>query len=136
MNVRTLLLSAWLLLLLPLAVLAGDEEGKPAAEPQYVKLSPAFVVNVKRGTGARFLQVKADVLVNSKDDAKLVEQHMPLIRHTMIMTISDRDGRKIRTIQMREQLRAEAEAAIRKALKEAAGREVIEGLFFTDFVVQ
>ncbi len=136
MNVRTLLLSTWLLLLLPLAVLAGDEEGKPATEPQYVKLSPAFVVNVKRGTGARFLQVKADVLVNSKDDAKLVEQHMPLIRHTMIMTISDRDGRKIRTIQMREQLRAEAEAAIRKALKEAAGREVIEGLFFTDFVVQ
>ena len=136
MNARFLLVSAWLLLLLPLLVLAGDEEAKSGSEPQYVKLSPAFVVNVKRGTGARFLQVKADVLVNSKDDAKLVEQHMPLIRHTMIMTLSDRDGRKIRTIQMREQLRSEAEAAIRKALKEATGREVIEGLFFTDFVVQ
>ncbi|RMG55457.1 MAG: flagellar basal body protein FliL [Gammaproteobacteria bacterium] len=124
------------LLLVPTLLMAADEEQAKGGEPQYVNLSPAFVVNVKRGTGARFLQVKADVLVNSKEDAKLVELHMPLIRHTMIMTLSDRDGRRIRTIQMREQLRSEAEEAIRKALKEATGKEVIQGLFFTDFVVQ
>lgn len=126
-----------LVLFLATPAWAADEDGdQPKADPKYVKLSPAFVVNLKRGTGARFLQVKAEVLVNSEDDAKEVALHRPAMRHAIIMLLSNQDGRKIRSIETRESLRVEAEEAIRVQLEELAGRPIIEGLFFTNFVVQ
>ena len=115
---------------------AAEDADQPAADPKYVKLSPAFIVNLKRGTGARFLQVKAEVLVNSEEDAKEVALHRPAMRHAIIMLLSNQDGRKIRSIETRENLRVEAEQAIKVQLEELAGRPIIEGLFFTNFVVQ
>lgn len=113
---------------------ADDEDVKK--DPSYVKLSPAFVVNLKRGTGAKFLQVKAEVLVNSTEAAELVRLHMPAIRDAMIMQLSNQDGRAIRSIETREQLRIDAEAAVKKALQDMTGKPVIEGLFFTNYVIQ
>ncbi len=122
-------------LVMPLwAAEEGDEE--VARDPSYVKLSPAFVVNLKRGTGAKFLQVKAEVLVNSKEAAEEVKLHMPAVRHTLIMQLSNQDGRAIRSIETREQLRKDSEAAVKKVLEEMTGEPVIEGLFFTNYVVQ
>jgi flagellar FliL protein len=124
-----------LLLAMP-AWVAAEDTDQPKADPKYVKLSPAFIVNLKLGTGARFLQVKAEVLVNSEEDAKEVALHRPAMRHAIIMLLSNQDGRKIRSIETRESLRGEAEEAIKVQLEELAGRPIIEGLFFTNFVVQ
>lgn len=115
---------------------AEEGEEEVAKDPSYVKLSPAFVVNLKRGTGAKFLQVKAEALVNSKEAAEEVKLHMPAVRHTLIMQLSNQDGRAIRSIETREQLRKDSEAAVKKVLEEMTGGPVIEGLFFTNYVVQ
>jgi len=126
------------LLTLSIMPLWAAEEGEEevAKDPSYVKLSPAFVVNLKRGTGAKFLQVKAEVLVNSKEAAEEVKLHMPAVRHTLIMQLSNQDGRAIRSIETREKLRTDSEAAVKKTLEDMSGGPVIEGLFFTNYVVQ
>lgn len=129
----SLLLGLLGLLAMP-AGAAGEEDVEK--NPSYVKLSPAFVVNMKRGTGAKFLQVKAEVLVNSPEAAELVKLHMPAIRHAMIMQLSNQDGRAIRSIETREKLRKDSEAAIRKTLEDMTGKPVIDGLFFTNYVIQ
>ena len=130
-------LGLYLVILLIIPVWAAEEgEEDVAKDPSYVKLSPAFVVNLKRGTGAKFLQVKAEVLVNSKEAAEEVRLHMPAVRHTLIMQLSNQDGRAIRSIETREQLRKDSEAAVKNTLKDMTGEPVIEGLFFTNYVVQ
>jgi flagellar FliL protein len=61
---------------------------------------------------------------------------MAAIRHTMIMTLSNQDGKTIRSTETREQLRGQAEEAVKQVLTEMNGKPTIEGLFFTNFVVQ
>ncbi len=134
-GISRLFVALVLFLVMPAWAVAEDAD-QPKADPKYVKLSPAFIVNLKRGTGARFLQVKAEVLVNSEEDATEVALHRPAMRHAIIMLLSNQDGRKIRSIETRENLRVEAEKAIKVQLEELAGRPIIEGLFFTNFVVQ
>jgi flagellar FliL protein len=119
-----------------LSVAYAEEGEVEKKDYSYVKLSPAFVVNLKRGTGARFLQVKAEVLVTSKEDGEAVKHHMAAIRHTMIMNLSDQDGKLIRSTETREQLRLQAEEAVKTVLVEMNGKPTIEGLFFTNYVVQ
>lgn len=134
---RILSMALLLGLCVVLAIPAGAAEVEDVKkDPSYVKLSPAFVVNLKRGTGAKFLQVKAEVLVNSPEAAELVRLHMPAIRDAMIMQLSNQDGRAIRSVETREQLRTDAEAAVKKALQQMTGKPVIEGLFFTNYVIQ
>jgi flagellar FliL protein len=135
--VQILRLASVLLLFMMLTVVhAEEEEATEKKDYSYVKLSPAFVVNIQRGTGPRFLQVKAEVLVTSKEDAEAIKTHMAPIRHTMIMTLSDQDGRTIRNTETREQLRIQAEEALKAILTEMNGKPTIEGLFFTNYVVQ
>ena len=128
---------AGVLVLSMMLSMAVAEEGEAEKKDySYIKLSPAFVLNIKRGTGPRFLQVKAEALVGSKEDGEAVKNHMAAIRHTMIMTLSNQDGKTIRSTETREQLRGQAEEAVKQVLTEMNGKPTIEGLFFTNFVVQ
>lgn len=125
-----------LVLSMMLSVAVAEEGEVEKKDYSYIKLSPAFVLNIKRGTGPRFLQVKAEALVGSKEDGEAVKNHMAAIRHTMIMTLSNQDGKTIRSTETREQLRTQAEEAVKQVLTEMNGKPTIEGLFFTNFVVQ
>jgi flagellar FliL protein len=126
-----------LLLSMMLSVAVAEEETEAEKKDySYIKLSPAFVLNIKRGTGPRFLQVKAEALVGSREDGEAVKNHMAAIRHTMIMTLSNQDGKTIRSTETREQLRTQAEEAVKQVLTEMNGKPTIEGLFFTNYVVQ
>ncbi len=137
-----LFLGIFLLLLLPMLAMAeGDEEGAEGAlddEPVYYELSPPFVVNLKDtgGRRIRFLQARIQVLAYGKDKIEKVKTHDAAIRDALITLLSAQSRNDINTAKKKKALQEKALKAVKQVLKSETGREQIEGLYFTNFVVQ
>ncbi|MBK1672798.1 flagellar basal body rod protein [Ectothiorhodospira shaposhnikovii] len=110
--------------------------GSSATFPGYIPLQPALVVNLDNPRRAQYLQLNAQLYVETARDAQLVEHHMPIIRHHLIMFFGGRDPDLVQTSAAREQLRGEALDTLRQIMTEYIGAPTINGLYFTSFIVQ
>ena len=129
----------WLLLFaLPAILLAEDEkseeEQEVAAEIHYYQLKPSVVANLV--SGGRY--IRCDIQLMTRDAAQLEQLtlHDAAIRHTLLLLLSDQDGKQIKTPGGKESLRKEALKQINALLKDQTGKEGVESLFFTTFFVQ
>ncbi|MCA1806181.1 MAG: flagellar basal body-associated FliL family protein [Xanthomonadaceae bacterium] len=102
----------------------------------YIALDPPLVVNLANPTRAQYLQIVAELQVESPQDAAAVQAHMPVIRHTLLVFFGGRDPAEVRPVENREELRAEALGAIRVALETHSGRPAVDALYFTSFLIQ
>jgi flagellar protein FliL len=125
-------LSASMILLVSHAASSQDRE----PHHPYIALDPPLVVNLANARRAQYLQIAAELQVESPLDAAAVEAHMPVIRDTLIVFFSGRDPEELRPVEKREVLRAEALGAIRHALATHAGRPAVDALYFTGFLIQ
>jgi flagellar FliL protein len=137
-----------LLCLLPLMAQAKSaekaEEGRPGFA--YIEMTPAFVVNF--GTTGRIGYLKTDVSLRvSSAAAATVEQHMPALRHELIMLLSSQGAEALEAPEQREALRHAALEAVRKVIAVATGNPPAAGdatpaetgvqdLLFTSFILQ
>ena len=62
--------------------------------------------------------------------------HDALVRHQIVMLLSRQSEKSLSTPEGQEALRVEALSMVQEALKKETGKEQIEDLFFTSFVVQ
>jgi len=124
-----------LCVLLPGLSHANSASGDGGATP-YVALEPPFVVNLKANDRIRFLQIKSQVKLNNSESAPILEHHMAMVRHTLLMLFSEQDEKTIRTLEGKEALREESLTAVREVLEEETGDSLVQQIYFTDFVIQ
>lgn len=103
---------------------------------QYVPLQPAFVVNLADEGSTRYLQ--AEVQVSSRDPQTVTDlgTHSPAIRNALLMLFAKKTQAELRSVEGREKLQADALSEVNRVLKQEAGREGVDALFFTSFVTQ
>ena len=114
----------------PLAA-APDDSFDP-----YVALSAPVVVNLANPQRATYLQIAADLQVDSATDKEVVNNHMPVIRDTLILVFGGREPSEVREAANREALREEALTALREALEARSGRPAVNAIYFSSFLVQ
>ncbi|OOG22021.1 flagellar basal body rod protein [Thioalkalivibrio denitrificans] len=122
-----------------LALLAGTAPLAAAPDGSfdpYVALSAPVVVNLANPQRATYLQIAADLQVESETDKEVVNSHMPVIRDTLIMVFSGREPSEVREAANREALREEALVALREALQARSGRPAVNAIYFSSFLVQ
>jgi flagellar protein FliL len=120
---------------LPMQLMAEDEE--PADEATYFELSPPFVVNLQdTGKRIRFLQARIQVLTRSSASIEQVKTHDAPLRDALITLLSAQSRSDINTSQKKKALQEKALEVVKKVLKEETGKAQVEGLYFTNFVVQ
>jgi flagellar FliL protein len=123
-------------LCLPMQLMAADEE-EVKDEAMYFELSPPFVVNLQdTGTRIRFLQARIQVLTRSAASLELVKTHNAPIRDALITLLSAQSREDINTSQKKKALQEEALKVVKNVLKKETGKAQVEGLYFTNFVVQ
>lgn len=132
------LLLSLLLVTLPLQGVRAAEGNEGPGKALYFAMEPAFVVNIQ-GDGRRthFMQIKVQIM--SRDPAVIakIEENQPPLRDAMIMLLAHQSGETMRSVQGREQVRAQALQDIQKVMLEVAGlKRGIEAVYFTDFVIQ
>lgn len=121
---------------------SGEEAAKvekpktPKTPLQYFPLSPAFVVNFGGDSEIRFLQV--DLQVGSRDPAAidLLKEHAPAVRNNLVILFSSQDPSQLGSREGKEKLRAQVLAEVKQVMKESAGNDNIEAVYFTSFVMQ
>jgi len=123
---------------IPMSVMAADdEEGEAKDEAMYYELSPPFVVNLQdSGKRIRFLQARIQVLTRSAASLELVKTHDAPVRDGLITLLSAQSRSDINTSQKKKALQEKALKTVKKILKTETGKSQIEGLYFTNFVVQ
>lgn len=102
----------------------------------YFSIEPPLVVNVNGGKRINHLQVNTQVKLTDSSVAKNIERLMPIIRHEMIILLSNKTSKELRTLKGKELLRVEVLQAIQKVLQDNTGDKGIEELYFTGFIIQ
>ncbi|MEX0737926.1 MAG: flagellar basal body-associated FliL family protein [Pseudohongiella sp.] len=130
---------AWFFLMNGNAEPAADlaETAVPARDPvQYLELTPAFIVNFPHQGRQRFMQATVTVMARDAAALNAVVQHMPVIRHNLINLLSAQLILVFEDPAGIERLRQMATDEVNQVLQREIGREGIEQLLFTNFVMQ
>lgn len=132
-----LLISALLLATAPLLQAAGDSEAKPVNE--YLPITPAFVTNFGGPGKMRYLRIEVSLrLSDAQTVAPVIEKHLPLVKHAMILLMSEQVEEDLMTMEGKEILRQAALEETRKIYAENARelKEPIKDLLFSSFIIQ
>jgi len=127
-------------MLLPLTTYGAGGGG--GSSGPYMAIEPAIVINLQSQGKPKFMQVKMQAMSHDPLVLEALKTHNGPVRHSLIMLLSGQTAEAMYDVQMREQVRLQALDALRKVLEELAGIKAteehpgLEGLYFTDFVIQ
>lgn len=113
---------------------AEVEESSESIE--YLEIDPPFIVNFPDRGRQRFVQ--ATIALMTRDPAMpfALEQNMPIIRHKLTMILSAQSLAVLQSPDGIESIRLQAAQELRELLDQEVGKDAIEEVLFTSFVMQ
>ena len=115
---------------------AADEEEAAPKTSAYISLGDPMVLNLSGGKRLTFLQISADVLISDDDAEDTIKMHVPAIRHSLIMLLSEQKASDIKSPGKREEIRQQATARVKGLITELSGNEAISDVLFSSILVQ
>lgn len=116
---------------------AGAEDAAAISGPSiYLELDEPFVVDFMVNGKQRYLQL--EMTIKSKDQAQIdaVKVHMPLIRNSLVLLLSSQSFDALQTMDGKAALKQAALDSINGILQQETGSGGIDGVLFTNFVMQ
>ena len=118
------------------AAQSQEQGGEPEGEASYFKLHPDFIVNLVSDAEPHFLLTSIQVMSRSESVLAETKHHLPAIRHELLLLLSEQTYGQIGEVEARRSLQVQALAAVNEVLARETASASVEGLFFTDFVVE
>jgi flagellar FliL protein len=129
---------------------AADEAEEAAPKSSaYVSLGDPMVLNLSGGKRLTFLQISADVLVADSDAERTIKVHVPAIRHSLIMLLSEQNAKDIKSPVLseqnakdikspvrREEIRQQATARVKGLIADLSGSQDVSDVLFSSILVQ
>jgi len=116
---------------------AAETEVKTSTSAAYVSLGDAMVLNLRSGSKRlTFLQLSADVLISDADSEELIKTHIPAIRHSLIVLLSEQKAGDIKSPGKREQIRKLATTQVQELIADLSGNEDVSEILFSSILVQ
>jgi flagellar FliL protein len=115
-----------------------SREAKKAEAPEaesgmgFIYSMKPFIVNLADDSGGRYLKVKFEMELNSKDLVPEVEKRMPQLTDSVIMLLSSRKYEDIVTYEGKDRMRNEIMLRLNSFLSTGSIRKI----YFTEFVMQ
>lgn len=137
-------LSVGLTLFLTGALDGQDEEAvteeaaaEPAEQPPlYLDLTPEFIVNFEDQNRVAYLQLDLQVMTRDAEVLKALETHKPRVRAELLMLLSTQKFEALRTREGKEKLAEDIKSSLNEILKKETGKEGLEEVYFTSFIMQ
>ncbi|MCU7816576.1 MAG: flagellar basal body-associated FliL family protein [Candidatus Thiodiazotropha sp. (ex Rostrolucina anterorostrata)] len=128
-----------MLIFLALPLMAEDEKDEKTEQEapptiNYYQVKPSLVANL--ASGGKYIRCDIQLMTHDELFLEDLNLHGPAIRHTLLLLLSEQDGKNIKTPNGKEALRKKALSVISKLMQELNGKEGIKALFFTTFFVQ
>ncbi len=116
---------------------SGTEDTTGAAgEAYYFSLDPPFIVNFSGASRARFLQVSIEGLTRDSRVKEDITKHLPQVRNNLVLLLSSKTYEELNSMEGKAGLRKQVLKEIQKILEAETGKEGVENVFFTSFVMQ
>lgn len=118
---------------------AGEDLETRAAEqgePVYHRLDPAFVVTLPPGGPAGLLQIAIEVMSRSPEVPAVLAANDPMVRHHLLNLLEQQQSAELFTVAGKEALQAAIHELLSNTLKDLQAPGEIQGVFFTQFVMQ
>ena len=133
---QKLILCAMILMLGLAQAQAADEEEVAPKSSAYVSLGEPMVLNLSGSKRLTFLQISADVLVSDADAESTIKTHVPAIRHSLIMLLSEQKAGDIKSPAKREEIRQQAAARVKGLIADLSGSQDVSDVLFSSILVQ
>ena len=118
----------------------GGESSQPAPPPTgmalYVPMPRPFTFNVPGIGRDRLVQIKVQLMVRGTENEDEAKLHVPLIEGALLKVFSSSNADDLVTEAGKAALKDQAIREVRKVMKDVAGRDVVEQVLFTGFVMQ
>ncbi|MDX1656354.1 MAG: flagellar basal body-associated FliL family protein [Candidatus Competibacteraceae bacterium] len=108
----------------------------PLDPAEYLPLDPPFVVNFDDQGMLRYLQVSVSVMARDGEVIKAVRNHNPRIRNDLIVLLGGQDFATLSSAEGKERLRVAALEKVQEIIQGEIGRQGVEQVYFTNFVMQ
>ncbi|MEW9797537.1 flagellar basal body-associated protein FliL [Alteromonas sp. CYL-A6] len=124
--------------------LAADPEQAAVAPRQsaevgtalYVAMPRPFVFNVPGAGRDRLVQIKVQLMVRGSENEEVAKSHIPLIEGTLLQVFSSANADDLVTEAGKVELRDQSVKEVQRVMNEIAGKDVVERVLFTGFVMQ
>jgi flagellar FliL protein len=128
-----------LMMLIAPPLFAEDEKEEEEAEEaapviSYYQIKPSLVANL--ASGGKYIRCDVQLMTNDERFLEELNLHGPAIRHSLLLLLSEQDGKSIKTAKGKEALRKEALSNIGQLMQGLSGKNELKALFFTTFFVQ
>ncbi len=124
------------------AEVAGEEGAETAVKkasinkPDYIAISPSFVVNLQGARPMRFLMVEVELMSRKEGAKDIIEEYLPGLRHELNMLYSAQTVETIASIEDRERLQRESTEKVNQLLEAEGQKPLVDSVYFTKFVMQ
>jgi flagellar FliL protein len=113
------------------------EDAEPVAKNSaYVSLGEPMVLNLSGAKRLTFLQISADVLVGDDSAEETIKIHVPAIRHSLIMLLSEQKAGDIKSPGKREEIRQQATRQVQALIADLSGSQDVSDILFSSILVQ
>lgn len=107
----------------------------PAVKPEYIPLD-AFTVNLQPENGEQYLQVQFTLQVSGPEYSQEIKDNMAIVRNRVLLLLSSKRASEISTVEGKQQLAAEIQAAINEPFEWRGGEQDVTDVLFTSFIIQ
>jgi len=114
----------------------SEEEAEAANEEIYYDMEQSLIVNFPKGSGANLIQVSVSLLAKGAETVEAIKKHEPMIRNNLLMAISAKGPKNLKTREGKEELRAAMLDEVGKVMEKMTKKNKVESIFFTAFVMQ
>ncbi len=112
------------------------EESNAMGEAHYFSLDPPFIVNFTGKSRARFLQVNIEGMTRDATVKESITKHFPQVRNNIVLLLSSKTYDELNSPEGKAALRKQVLKEVQKVLEAETGKEGIEDVYFTSFVMQ
>ncbi len=102
----------------------------------YHELKPEIVVNFPGEGMPRYMQLSLTAVTHDEQALAELERHEPAMRNDLLMLFSGSEPGPLATREGKENMRKQALETIRSIMKNRIGKDVVDDVYFTRFVMQ
>ena len=115
---------------------AEDDEVAPDAV--YYKFPDPFTINflAQSSEKARYLQIKVTLMAHDEDIIKSAEANVPMLEDSLRTLFSEQKYKAVTSVKGRKVLQKKSLKLVKSILKEETGKDNIEAVYFTSFILQ
>lgn len=102
----------------------------------YVPMPRPFRFNVPGAARDRFVEIRVQLLVRGSDNEEEAKKHVPLIESTILNVFSQANADDLATSAGKTSLKQLTLVEVQKIMKDISGKNIVEQVLFTGFVMQ